>query len=112
MPIVRIPTAEITDWPTFHDVFARIFGFPNFYGRNMDPWIDCMTCADDLEEGLIAADLVVPEGDVLTLELGTLGDFAERCPEQYAAVVECAAFVNYRRIEKGYRPILALSFYK
>jgi barstar (barnase inhibitor) len=112
VPIVRVPTAEITDWSTFHDVFARTFGFLDGYGRNMDAWVDCMTCADDSGAGLIAADLVVPEGDVLTLQLGTLGDFAERCPEQYAAIVECAAFVNWRRIEKGHRPILALSFYK
>ena len=111
MPIVRVPTAEITDWSTFHDVFARIFGFPDFYGRNIDAWIDCMTCADDSGAGLIAADLVVPEGDVLTLHVENVVDFAERCPEQYAAVVECAAFVNYRRIDKGDRPILALSFY-
>jgi hypothetical protein len=31
VPIVRVSPAEITDWPTFHDVFARIFGFPDFY---------------------------------------------------------------------------------
>jgi hypothetical protein len=37
-------------------------------------------------------------------------DFRARCPEQYAAVVECAAFVNSRRIERGDHPILALAF--
>ena len=67
-----------------------------------------MVLADDARAGLIAADLVVAEGDVLTLQLGTLPDFAERCPEQNAAIVECAAFVNWRRIEMGYRPILTL----
>ena len=35
---------------------------------------------------------------VMTLELGNVIDFALRCPEQYEALVHCAAFVNTRRI--------------
>ncbi|MCA9610738.1 MAG: barstar family protein [Myxococcales bacterium] len=35
-PIVAIPTRRIVDWDTFHDVFAEAFGFPGFYGRNLD----------------------------------------------------------------------------
>lgn len=46
--IVDIPAHEITDWDSFHDVFKRVFGFPDFYGRNMDAWIDCMTDLDSL----------------------------------------------------------------
>jgi hypothetical protein len=30
--------------------------------------------------------------------------------EQYDAIVECSAFVNWRRIERGLPPVLALSF--
>ena len=109
MPIVRVPTNEISDWSTLHDVFARILGFPDFYGRNMDAWIDCLTYADE-DDGM--RNIGVPAGDVLTLQLDDVASFRSRCPEQYAAVVECAAFVNWRRIEAGDRPILALSFYE
>jgi hypothetical protein len=56
------------------------------------------------------ASVVAPPGDVLTLQLDEGRAFARRCPEQYAALVECAAFVNWRRIEVGDRPIVALSF--
>lgn len=112
MPIIPIPTDRITDWDSFHDVFAEALGFPPHYGRNLDAWIDCMTYADDSEAGMISPYLVAQDGDVLTLELGILGDFAERCPEQYNALNECASFVNYRRIERGARSIVALSFYK
>jgi len=44
---------------------------------------------------------------------GTPADAAylkKECPEQYDAVVECAAFVNWRRAEAGDEPVLALSF--
>ncbi|WP_206361205.1 barstar family protein, partial [Pseudomonas viridiflava] len=33
----------ISDWQTFHNVFAEQFGFPVFYGRNMDAWVDCLS---------------------------------------------------------------------
>ena len=108
MPIVQLPLGEISDWESFHDVFQRALGFPDFYGRNMDAWIDCLTSADE-RDGMIASELVAGEGDVLVLELLEAKDFSERCPEQYDALIECAAFVNWRRIEIGERAILALS---
>jgi hypothetical protein len=111
MPIVRIPTSEIHDWSSFHDVFARVLGFPGFYGRNMNAWIDCLSFPD-LDDGMV--NVVVGDGAVLTLQLDDASSFAARCPGQYAAVIECAAFVNWRRIERKddpLRPILALAFY-
>ena len=101
---------RITDWETFHAVFAEVLGFPAFYGRNMDAWIDCLASADSAEDGMTA--ITAAPGDVLTLQLEAISGFAERCPEQYAALIECSAFVNWRRIQQGQRPILALSYYK
>jgi hypothetical protein len=111
MPVVRIPTSQITDWASFHDVFEATLGFPGYYGRNMDAWIDCLTYADDPEALMLAEDSLAGPGDVLTLQLDDADDFKRRCPEQWDAVIECAGFVNWRRIEVGERPILALSFY-
>ena len=111
MPIVQIPTKQITGWASFHDTFARTLGFPDYYGRNMNAWIDCLTYADE-DLGMVSPDLVAGDGDVLTLQLADVSDFAERCPEQYNSVIECAAFVNWRRIETGGRPLIALSFRK
>jgi hypothetical protein len=47
---------------------------------------------------------------VLVLCISEVGGFRKRCPEIYDALVECAAFVNWRRIEKGEPAVLALSF--
>jgi Barstar (barnase inhibitor) len=76
----------------------------------MDAWIDCMTYLDEPAAGMSAVH--APPGCVLVLQLDEARDFASRCPEQYAAVVECSAFVNWRRLEKGANAVLALSFYK
>ncbi len=105
MTIVRIDTSHITDRDSFHKVFAQAFGFPDFYGRNMNAWIDCLT---DLDGSMTSVS--VPPGGVLSLQLDGMDDFAVRCPEQYAAVVECGAFVNWRRIQRGEPSKLALSF--
>jgi RNAse (barnase) inhibitor barstar len=107
MPVIDIAVSRITDWDSFHDTFAETLGFPSFYGRNMDAWIDCLTTCDEDDA---MASVVVEPGDVLTLQLDEGRAFAERCPDQYAALIECAAFVNWRRIEVGERSILALSF--
>lgn len=108
--VVRLDTGRITDWDTFHTVFAAAFGFLDFYGRNLDAWIDCMTYLDDPGAGMTAG--YAPVGGVVTLQLEDIDAFVRRCPEIYDAIVECAAFVNWRRIEIGKTPVLALSFSK
>jgi hypothetical protein len=104
--IVTIPTDQITDWDTFHSVFQAALGFPDFYGRNMNAWIDCMTYLDDPPSGMTSVS--VDPGELLALRIDDAADFQRRCPEQYEALIECAAFVNYRRIAVGEEPVLSL----
>lgn len=109
-PLVKIDTRRIVDWSSFHRVFAEKLGFPNFYGNNMNAWIDCLTSLDEPLDGMTS--IHPPPGGVLVLQLDFVDDFAVRCPEIYEAIVEDAAFVNWRRTESGQEPILALSFNK
>ena len=110
MTLVKLDTSRITDWETFHSVFAEMFGFPDFYGRNMNAWIDCMTYIDDPEDAMTTVH--APPGGVLVLELEHVTEFAVRCPQQYDAIIECSAFVNWRRIKVGESAVLTLSFSK
>jgi len=104
MLVVAIPTARIKDWESFHDVFASTLRFPDHYGRNMDAWIDCLSFPDSMTE------LAIEPGEVLMLDLGLVEDFRTRCPDQYKAIVECAAFVNSRRLDSENWSALALAF--
>lgn len=106
---VQIDCARITDWDSFHAVFMEAFGFPSFYGKNISAWIDCLTSLDQPEDGMTT--LHCAPGTVVTLRLDHVRDFRRRCPEQYAALVECAAFVNWRRNEKDLASVIALSFH-
>jgi hypothetical protein len=106
--LVTLDTRRITDWESLHSVFAEVFGFPRFYGRNMNAWIDCMTRLDDPSAGM--STVSAPAGGVVVLQLDHADDFARRCPEQFTEIVDCAAFVNWRRSEAGQPAVLALSY--
>ncbi len=107
VPVVEVPMSQIHDWGTFHDTFAQTLGYPDFYGHNMDAWIDCLTYADE-DDGMRA--ITAGPGEVLTLQLEDCREFRTRCPEIYQVLIDCAALVNWRRIEQGARPVLALSY--
>jgi hypothetical protein len=47
MATVRLDASLITDWNSFHTTCRETFGFPEFYGMNMNAWIDCLTYLDE-----------------------------------------------------------------
>lgn len=106
--VIEVDLTSISDWPSFHASFAYAFGFPKFYGMNMHAWVDCMTCLDDPTAEMTSVH--VKEGHVVTIQLRHADSFKKRCPELYEALVECSAFVNWRRLERGLEPVLCLSF--
>jgi RNAse (barnase) inhibitor barstar len=79
-----VPAEAIQDWQSFHEMFKDILGFPEFYGRNMDAWIDCMRSIDAAEDGVSA--VTVDPGEVLVLNVDDATDFRRRCPEQFGTL--------------------------
>jgi len=101
---------QIKDWESFHGVFAEHFEFPDFYGRNMDAWIDCMSYLDDPDSGM--TKITCDRGEYIILELEIIQNFQKKYPNLYEAIIECFAFVNCRSLEADEPPLLMLSFYK
>jgi len=106
---VVIDGAAIVDEKTFHKVFAEALGFPAFYGNNMDAWIDCMSYIDDPPAGMSAVH--VGPGEVLTIAVNNADIFKSQCPDVWLSFLECSAFINWRRAEKGEPAIIAVSAY-
>jgi hypothetical protein len=96
MPNAVLDARAITGWDSFHSVSREAFGFPDFYGRNMNAWHDCLTHLDD---GMSRFDLAADE--TLTIVVRGAHDFAQRCPQIALALMEAVAFVNYRNMESG-----------
>ena len=84
--VITIAADQISDWDSFHSVFQAALGFPEFYGRNMNAWIDCMTDIDDPSGGM--TNVSVARGGLVALRIDDAPDFERRCPEQYRALIE------------------------
>ena len=107
--MVRIDASGIRDWESFHDVFAKAFGFPDFYGHNMDAWIDCLSSLDEPSAGMTSVH--VARGATLTLVVEGAESFKSCCPEQFQVLLECTGFVNWRLADNGEPVLLALAFW-
>lgn len=96
MKHIKIKSSNISDWDSFHNIFSKTFDFPDYYGRNMNAWIDCM---DEFTTELTLIDF------------GDCRELKDKQPEIINAINECSAFVNFRRIEANEEPVLIISMY-
>ncbi|MBD3626306.1 MAG: barstar family protein [Rhodobacteraceae bacterium] len=104
---VEIDAGDLATWPDFQAAFARARGFPDFCGRDMNAWIDCLTAVDDADAGLSTVN--VSRGDILTVMPKNYRQFRSAAPGIPEALNECTALVNWRPIETGEPPVLALA---
>ena len=71
---VTIDFSKIQDWDTFKNVFVEVMGFPDFYGKNIDAWTNCVSYVDDLGAGM--SDVTVSDNENLDINvLGTESSF-------------------------------------
>lgn len=105
--VVCLPTRGITDWSSFHQIFKSTLGFPDSYESNLESWVDCMTYVDSAAGEAMTTVTIAP-GHRLILKIDDAADFSKRCPEQFQALVDCSAFVNFRRVQLGKPPAIAL----
>lgn len=96
---VSIDFGDIKDWEAFHSVFFEVMGFPEFYGRNMDAWIECMSYVDDTDAGMSTVT-VEPEESLEMVILG-VEEAIKTCPDVFQGFMECVAFVNHRFIDSN-----------
>ena len=104
-PYIALRTDAIYDWTSFHAECQRAMGFPDFYGRNMDAWVDCMSSLRS-DDGLVSVKL--PAGEMLELEISDLDALRERVPDLVETLALATAAVNRRFVDNGEAPAIAL----
>jgi RNAse (barnase) inhibitor barstar len=107
---IRIDLRRISDKASFHSVFAELFGFPQWYGRNMDAWNDCMGDLDDPDSGMTTVG--AQPAEIVVFDLEHVDEFERRCPSLWKDLIDCAAFVNFARLEVGQPPVIAVAYYR
>jgi hypothetical protein len=109
MKTVSVDARAIDGTTSFHEAFSSALGFPSWYGRNMDAWIDCMCSLDEPGDGL--SHVKVQPGEVLVVAVQNAAELKSRCPELWGELLEAAAFVNWRRLDAGQPAILSIAAY-
>jgi RNAse (barnase) inhibitor barstar len=107
MAEAQLDGAAMKDWDSFHAQCAERFGFPAFYGQNMNAWIDCLTYVRD-GDGM--SRFVLGETESLVIEVLNTETFKRQAPEVFDSFVECVAFVNQRHSAAGEIPALHVLF--
>jgi hypothetical protein len=105
--VIEIDGAKISGWDDFHDLFADRLGFPTWYGRNLDAWIDLMTY---LEFDRETTKVVLEPGETMVFRISNWERLRDERPEIFTALVECSAIVNHRTMEAGEHPYLVIAF--
>ena len=96
MKIIKLQAKDLTTWQAFHNTFKQELKFPNYYGNNMNAWIDCMS------------DICLEDNIKIVIE--NIDELIRTNNDIYEALVECSAFVNYRQIETN--TSLSLAYFK
>lgn len=105
MPIVRLNGEHIRNWDTFHTECIPAFGFPDFYGRNLDAWVDCLSYLRD-DDGMTKFKL--KDHEVLTIEITQSELIKQHEPELLDELAMCVDLMNERYEDYGELPALTL----
>ena len=106
MATVRLNGASIIDWSSFHSACRTAFGFPDFYGNNMDAWVDCLSYLRD-DEGMSKFRLGPDE--VLQIEVADAELMRKQAPEVLEEMAFCIDAINERYADYGEKPALQLT---
>ena len=105
MATITLDLEAVVDWESFHDACSRTFGFPAFYGRNMNAWIDCLSY---LPEGDGMCNFKLSSGERLEILMPNFEKFSREFKAICAGLLECTAFVNQRYVAAGDIPRIGL----
>jgi hypothetical protein len=102
---LRLDGDLIRTWNEFHSQCAAVFGIPEFYGRNLDAWIDCVS---DMRSDSRMTKFRLASGQVLQIELADSGTVRTVAPEIFSGFLDVVMAVNQRGRESGYGPLVSL----
>lgn len=102
--LIRLDARRLTDAAALHAALAEAFGFPPTHSKNLDALVDSLTHLDNPTTARVCP--LPGEQAVLLVDHA---DFAAAAP-QLRALADAAAFANFRRLEKGAGPVVALAY--
>lgn len=105
MPTAILNGKDITDEASFHAQCAQAFGFPAFYGNNMDAWVDCLSYLRDDEN---MTQFHLKPNEVLEIVVQDAASMKAQVPDLLEEITFCIAGINERYDDYGEKPALKL----
>lgn len=105
MPTAVLNGKEITDETSFHAQCVQAFGFPEFYGNNIDAWVDCLSYLRDDEN---MTKFRLKPNEVLDIVLQDAEAMKAQVPDLLEEITFCVAGINERYEDYGEKPALKL----
>ncbi|MBI3229391.1 MAG: barstar family protein [Burkholderiales bacterium] len=105
MASTQLDGALIKDWDSFHDECQRAFGFPEFYGRTLDAWVDCLSYLRDAD-GMTRFQLGTDEK--LRIEILHAEQMRQQVPDILEEISFCIGGINERYGDYGEQAALEL----
>jgi hypothetical protein len=100
---LEINFSNVCDLDSMHELLKERFGFPDFYGKNVNALIDCWSSLRRPEDGMTSICLGFDE--VLNLTIRSLPMDNLMILNHFLIAVEA---VNQRNIETQYPPSICL----
>ncbi|WP_300754422.1 barstar family protein [Janthinobacterium sp.] len=105
MPTAVLNGKDITDEASFHAQCVQVFGFPEFYGNNIDAWVDCLSYLRDDEN---MTKFRLKPSEVLEIVLQDAEGMQAQVPDLLEEITFCVAGINERYEDYGEKPALKL----
>jgi RNAse (barnase) inhibitor barstar len=105
MAVVHLNGETITDQKSFHSACKTAFGFPDFYGDNMDAWVDCLSYLRD-EENM--TKFLLKPSEKLQIVIDRADILRKNVPDLLEELSFCIEGINERYADYGENPALEL----
>ena len=106
MATVHLNGEQLTTWEEFHAQCQGAFGFPDFYGRNLDAFIDCLSYLRD-DDGM--SKFRLKPNEKLRIEVKQSEVLRQKAPDILAELAFCIDALNERYADYGELPALELA---
>ena len=95
--VVELDFSEIQDLEGMHLLLKKKFGFPDFYGKNVNALIDCLSSLRYPEDGM--TNIILRENEILTLMIKSL-DFKNPIIVNHLFISICSVNQKYESFGK------------
>lgn len=100
---IELDFSEVNNLDTMHEVLKKAFGFPDFYGKNVNALIDCWTSLRYPEDGM--TQIHIGADEMLTIKIVSFPFDKHTMLNHFFIAVQA---VNLRYTNRGEKAVISM----